>query len=191
LLSAISGGNLYREQSFLLDHLGKPIFPDWMQITEDPYIKRGLASSLYDGEGVAVHQRELISKGVLQGYLLSTYSGKRLGMPTTGNSGGPHNVIVQSTGQSFDELLDMLGTGLLVMDVIGQGVNLMTGDYSRGASGFWVENGSIQYPVEELTIASNLKQMYQGIQAVGIDRETRGGVQVGSILIDEMMIAGE
>lgn len=189
-LSAISGGSLYRKQSFLLDHLGKPIFPSFMQIEDRPFVSMGLASSPYDGEGVAVQDRKLIEAGNLQGYLLSTYSAKRLKMETTGNAGGPHNIYVNNTGQNLDALLKELGTGLFVTDVIGQGVKITTGDYSRGVTGFWVENGEIQFPVEEITVAGNLKEMFKGIQAIGTDAETRGGIEVGSILIDEMTVAG-
>ncbi len=191
LLSGISGGNLYRKQSFLVDHLGKKLFPDFMEILEDPFVLKGLASTPYDAEGVSVHRRKLIDQGVLQGYLLGTYSAKRLGMKTTGNSGGAHNIFVKSTGESLEELLKKMDSGLLVTELFGQGVNLMNGDYSRGASGFWIEGGQVQYPVEEITIAGSLPEMYQSIVAIGKDTEMRSKIQTGSILLREMVVAGE
>jgi PmbA protein len=191
LLSGISGGNLYRKQSFLVDHLGKQLFPDFMQIIEDPFIPRGLASTPYDAEGVSVHQRKLIDEGVLQGYLLGTYTARRLGMKSTGNAGGAHNILVKNTGESLEQLLKKMGTGLFITELFGQGVNLMTGDYSRGGFGFWVEGGKIQYPVEEITIAGALPQMFSSIQGIGTDTEKRSKIQVGSILLGEMMVAGE
>ncbi len=190
-LGAISGGSLYREASFLVDHLGKTIFPDWVTITEDPFVKKGLASCPYDGEGVKVSRRDLIQQGVLQGYLLDCYSARKLKMQTTGNAGGAHNIMVSHQAKTLAELLSTMNTGLLITDVMGQGVNLITGDYSRGVSGFWVENGQIQYPVEEITVAANLKDMYRGIQAIGSDVEKRGRIRCGSIFIDHMRVAGE
>jgi len=188
-LGAISGGNLYRHSSFLLDSLGKQVFPKWFTMHEDPYVKRGLASCPYDAEAVKVSARDLVLDGHVNGYLLSTYSARKLGLKSTGNSGGSHNVTVSHTNQSLDALLKMLGTGLLVTDVIGQGVNMVTGDYSRGANGLWVENGEIKHAVEEVTIAGNLNDMFGNIVAIGNDTETRGSLQTGSILIETMMVA--
>ncbi|AXK40216.1 metalloprotease PmbA [Crenobacter cavernae] len=190
-VSAASGGSLYRRSSFLVDALGKPVFSDRVTIDEDPFLLRGLGSSAFDNEGVATNARRLVGAGVLEGYFLSSYSGRKLNSSTTGNAGGPHNLIVHSTGESFDVLLAELGTGLLVTELMGQGINLVTGDYSRGASGFWVENGKIAYPVEEITIAGNLAEMYRQIVAVGDDTLNRGAKLVGSILIESMMVAGE
>lgn len=190
-VSAASGGSLYRRSSFLLDSLGKPVFSDRVTIDEDPFLLRGLGSSAFDNEGVATNARRLVGAGVLEGYFLSSYSARKLNLATTGNAGGPHNLIVHSTGESFEQLLAELGTGLLVTELMGQGINLVTGDYSRGASGFWVENGKIAYPVEEITIAGNLAEMYRQIVAVGDDTLNRGAKLVGSILIESMMVAGE
>ncbi len=191
LLSGISGSNLYRKQTFLVDHLGKKLFPDFMEILEDPFLPKGLSSTPYDAEGVAVRPRKLIDQGVLQSYLLSTYSARRLGLKSTGNAGGAHNILVKNTGESLNQLLKQMGTGLLITELFGQGVNLMNGDYSRGGFGFWVENGEVQYPVEEFTIAGNLSDMFQSIAAIGTDTETRSKIQVGSILLGKMMVAGE
>jgi len=190
-VSAVSGGHLYRKSSFLLDSLGSALFPGFMQIQERPFLPRGLASSPFDAEGVAVHDRDVIKDGVLQGYFLSSYSARKLGMSTTGNAGGNHNLIVPSTGEDFAALLHKMGSGLLVTELLGHGLNMVTGDYSRGAAGFWVENGEIAYPVEEITIAGNLKDMFRDIVALGSDLETRGSRQVGSILIGNMTVAGE
>ncbi|KZE35133.1 metalloprotease PmbA [Crenobacter luteus] len=190
-VSAASGGSLYRRSSFLLDALGQPVFSDRVTIDEDPFLLRGLGSSAFDNEGVATNARRLVDAGVLEGYFLSSYSARKLGAATTGNAGGPHNLIVHSTGESFDELLAELGTGLLVTELMGQGINLVTGDYSRGASGFWVENGQIVYPVEEITIAGNLRDMYRQVVAVGDDALNRGAKLVGSILVESMTVAGE
>ncbi|WP_047250163.1 metalloprotease PmbA [Chromobacterium subtsugae] len=191
LIAAISGGSLYRKSSFLLDSLGKPVMSKQMVIDEDPFLLRGLASSPFDNEGVATQSRRLVDDGVLQGYLLGSYSARKLGMQTTGNAGGSHNLVVHSTGESFAELLGQMGSGLLVTELLGQGVNTVTGDYSRGAAGFWVENGVIAYPVEEITIASNLRDMFLNIEAVGTDVLDRGGRRMGSVLIGGMMVAGE
>lgn len=191
MLSAISGSNLYQEASFLKDDLGNQIFPDWFQINEDPFVKGGFASRNYDSNGVATKQRQLIDSGVLNGFLLSVYSARRLGLKTTGNAGGVHNLFVQSGDYSFEQALNELGTGLYVTSVMGQGINTVNGDYSRGASGFWVENGEIQYPVSELTIASNLKDMYKNLVLVANDIDKRSKIHTGSWLIDEMMVAGE
>ncbi|POZ62704.1 metalloprotease PmbA [Chromobacterium alticapitis] len=190
LTAAISGGNLYRKSSFLLDSLGKPVMASKVTIDEDPFLLRGLASSAFDNEGVATRARRLVDGGVLQGYLLSSYSARKLGMQTTGNAGGAHNLVVHSTGESFAELLAQMGSGLLVTELLGQGVNTVTGDYSRGAAGFWVENGVIAYPVEEITIAGNLRDIFLNIEAVGSDTLDRGGRRIGSVLVGGMMVAG-
>jgi len=191
LVSAISGGNLYRKSSFLLDSLNTQIFPSFVHIHEQPHLKKALASAVYDNEGVATQAKDIIAEGILQSYLLSSYSARRLGMQTTGNSGGVHNLIVEPGHLDFSAMLKELNTGLLVTELMGQGVNPVTGDYSRGASGFWVENGEIQYPVEEITIAGNLITLYQQIVAIGNDVDRRGNIQTGSILIEQMSIAGE
>ncbi|MDF9398273.1 metalloprotease PmbA [Vibrio sp. 1180_3] len=191
LVMAISGGNLYRKSSFLLDKLGEKILPDWFNIAEKPHLLRGLASSPFDSEGVFTQDRQIITDGVLSTYLLSSYAARKMNMTPTGHAGGIHNWFVKSTGQSFEQMLKELGTGLLVTEVMGQGVNTVTGDYSRGAAGFWVENGEIKYPVSEITIAGNLKEMFNQIVAVGSDVETRSQIQTGSILLESMKIAGE
>ncbi|GLT16271.1 metalloprotease PmbA [Vibrio zhanjiangensis] len=191
LVMAISGGNLYRKSSFLLDHLGQQILPKWFNVSEKPHVLRGLASSPFDNEGVITQDREIISDGVLSTYLLTSYAARKLAMTPTGHAGGIHNWYVQSTGQDFEQMLKELGTGFLVTEVMGQGVNIVTGDYSRGAAGFWVENGQIQYPVSEVTIAGNLKTMFENIAAVGSDIETRSQIQTGSILLDSMKVAGD
>jgi PmbA protein len=187
---AISGGSLYRKTSFLLDSLGKKVFPDFVRISERPHIRGGFASSPFDDDGVVTRDREVVKAGVLQGYFLSTYSGRKLGMPTTGNAGGSHNLLVQSGKHDLKGLLRKMGRGLLVTELLGQGVNYVTGDYSRGAAGYWVENGEIAYPVEEITIAGNLRDMLLGIVDIGNDLEIRGSKQVGSILVERMTIAG-
>ncbi|EPO0036910.1 metalloprotease PmbA [Vibrio cholerae] len=191
LVMAISGGNLYRKSSFLLDHLGKTILPTWFNISERPHVMRGLASSPFDSEGVRTQDLEIITDGVLATYLLTSYAARKMNMTPTGHAGGIHNWYVKSTGQNYQQMLKELGTGLLVTEVMGQGVNVVTGDYSRGAAGFWVENGEIKYPVSEITIAGNLKQMLQQIVAVGSDIETRSQIETGSILIESMKVAGE
>lgn len=190
LFRAISGGSLYRKSSFLLDHLDKKIFPDWMQITQRPHLKKGIASRPFDAEGVTTVDREFIKDGVLKSYLLSSYSARKLGLTSTGNAGGIQNMEIATSGLSFEELLQKMGTGLLVTELIGQGVNIITGDYSRGAFGYWVENGEIQYPVEGITIAGNLKDMFSNMVAMSDDIDIRSGIRSGSILLDEMMIAG-
>ncbi|MEW5769548.1 MAG: metalloprotease PmbA [Pseudomonadota bacterium] len=190
-VSAVSGGHLYRKSSFLLDSLGQQVFPEFMQIQERPFLPRGLASSPFDSEGVAVQDRDVVKDGVVQGYFLSSYSARKLGMQSTGNAGGNHNLIVPSTGEDFAALLRRMGSGLLVTELLGHGLNMVTGDYSRGAAGFWVEDGVIAYPVEEITIAGNLKDMFRDIVAIGSDVETRGSRRVGSILIGRMTVAGE
>ncbi len=191
LVMAISGGNLYRKSSFLLDHLGQQILPSWFNVSERPHVLRGLASSPFDSEGVRTLDTEIITDGVLATYLLTSYAARKLDMNPTGHAGGIHNWFVKSTGQDFEQMLKELGTGLLVTEVMGQGVNIVTGDYSRGAAGFWVENGVIQYPVSEITIAGNLKDMFNQIVAVGSDVETRSQIQTGSILLESMKVAGE
>ncbi|WP_105900438.1 metalloprotease PmbA, partial [Haemophilus influenzae] len=183
--AAISGGSLYRKSSFLLDHLGKQVLPDWFNISERPHLLRRLASTPFDSEGVRTQDREIVEGGILQTYLVTSYSGKKLGMPSTGHAGGIHNWLVKPnlTG-GLTALLHQMGTGLLVTDVMGQGVNIVTGDYSRGASGFWVENGEIQYPVAEITIAGQLQDMLKNMVAVADDIEHRSNIQTGSILLD-------
>ena len=190
-VSAISGGHLYRKSSFLLDSLGTQVFPDFFQLQERPFLPRGLGSSPFDSEGVGLQDRDVVKDGVVQGYFLSSYSARKLGMQSTGNAGGNHNLLVPSTGEDFATLLRKMDTGLLVTELLGSGLNMVTGDYSRGAAGFWVENGVIAYPVEEITIAGNMKDMLKGIVALGSDVETRGSRQVGSILIEQMTVAGE
>lgn len=189
LVSAISGGSLYRKSSFLLDSLGKQITSPILNIEELPHLSKGLASSVFDSEGVATKSRKLLENGVLQGYVLSSYSARKLGMQTTGNAGGSHNLIVQHTNHRFSDLLKLMGTGLLVTEVLGHGLNMVTGDYSRGAAGFWVENGLIAYPVEEVTIAGNMKEMLNQIVAVGDDVFKQNSKQTGSILIEKMTVA--
>jgi len=189
-VSAVSGGSLYRKSSFLLDSLGKEIFSKNVQISDLPHIPRALASGAFDEEGVATQSRDVVKDGVVQGYFLASYSARKLGMQSTGNAGGNHNLILKDTGEDFAALLQKLGTGLLVTEMMGQGVNAVTGDYSRGAAGFWVENGAIAYPVQEITIAGNLKDMYKNIVAVGTDVSRRSSRQCGSILIAQMTLAG-
>ena len=191
LTGAISGGSLYRKSSFLLDHLGKQVLPDWFQISERPHLLKRLASTPFDSEGVRTQNLEIIQDGVLQTYLLTSYSGRKMGMQSTGHAGGIHNWLVKPnlTG-GLTALLRQMGTGLLVTDIMGQGVNIVTGDYSRGAAGFWVENGEIQYPVAEITIAGQLQDMLKNIVAVADDIEHRSNIQTGSILLDKMKISG-
>ncbi len=190
-VNAVSGGSLYRKSSFLLDSMGKPIFSPSVQLRESPFIQKGLASGAFDNEGVATHERDVIKDGIVQGYFLSSYSARKLGMQTTGNAGGSHNLILQSSDLDFKALLKKMGTGLVVTELLGQGVNMVTGDYSRGAAGYWVKNGEIQHAVEEVTIAGNLKDMFKQIVAVGNDVLVRGSVQCGSILIEKMTVAGD
>ena len=193
-VQAVSGGTLYRKSSFLLDSLGKKVFPKHIDINEDPFILRGKGSSPYDDEGVKVQARKVVDAGRVEGYFLSSYSARKLGMKTTGNAGGSHNLTLTSrltrVGDDLDAMLKKLGTGLFVIELMGQGVNYVTGDYSRGASGFWVENGQIAFPVQEITIAGNLKDMYMGIEAIGADAYNYGAKTVGSILINKMKVAG-
>ena len=190
-LGGISGGNLYRKSSFLLDSLGKQVFPDFIRIHEQPFLPKGLGSATFDGEGVALRARDIVNEGVVRSYLLSSYSARKLGMETTGNAGGVHNLTVEPGEQDLSDLLASMGSGLLVTELMGQGVNMVTGGYSRGASGFWVENGEIQFPVEEITIAGNLSDMLKNIVAVGKDIDLRGNIRTGSILVSEMTLAGE
>ncbi|PCJ32760.1 MAG: metalloprotease PmbA [Gammaproteobacteria bacterium] len=189
LIGGISGGALYRKSTFLLDHLGKKIFPDFVHIHEQPYLLKGLGSSAFDGEGVTTQTRDIIKDGVLQGYVLSSYSARKLNMATTANSGGVHNLTVDSGDLDLAALIKKMGTGILVTETMGMGVNMVTGDYSQGAAGFWVENGEIQYAIDEFTIASNLADMFLGIQAISNDVEIRGNTRTGSVLIDNMKIA--
>lgn len=190
LISAISGGNLYRKSSFLLDALNTPIFPEFVHIYEQPYLLGALGSAAYDGEGVKTQQRDLIREGILQTYVLGSYSARKLGLISTGNAGGVHNLTIDTGTQDINGLLKQMNTGLLVTELIGQGVNVVTGNYSRGAAGFWVENGEIQYPVEAITIAGNLKDMFKHIVAIGNDVDLRGNTRTGSILIENMALAG-
>jgi PmbA protein len=190
---AIRGAAQYRKASFLLDAAGKQVFPDFLQIYERPHIPKGLASNPFDDEGAATKDRDLIRDGILDGYVLGSYSARRLGLKSTGNAGGVHNLIVATPGRALDSqsFLTRMQNGLLVTELLGQGVNGVTGDYSRGASGFWVENGQIAYPVHEVTVAGNLKQMFLDIVAVGSDVDERGTIRTGSILVGEMTIAGD
>jgi PmbA protein len=193
-VQAVSGGSLYRKSSFLLDSLGKQVFPSHIQILEDPHQVGGIGSAPFDEEGVRTHKRAVVENGVVKGYFLSSYSARKLGMQTTGNAGGSHNLTMTSTqtadSDDFAAMLRKMGTGLLVTELMGQGTNYVTGDYSRGASGYWVENGVIAYPVEEITIASNMKQMFGQIAAIGADVLHRGAKITGSILIESMTVAG-
>jgi PmbA protein len=191
-VGAIRGPSQYRRASFLLDAAGQAVFPAFLDIVERPHIRRGLASSPFDGEGVATRDRDLVRAGVLQGYVLGSYSARKLKLRTTGNAGGIHNLLVHSsqTG-SFQELLARMDTGLYVTELMGQGINGVTGDYSRGASGFWVEHGQLAYPVHELTIAGNLRDMLRQVLAVGSDVDVKGAIQSGSLLVESMTIAGE
>ena len=191
LISAISGGSLYRKASFLLDALDTQIFPDFIHIYEQPHLLGALGSSVFDSEGVATQARDIVKDGILRGYVLSTYSARKLGLQTTGNAGGVHNLTITPSDLDFEAMLRQLNTGLLVTELMGQGINRVTGDYSRGASGFWVENGVIQYPVEEITIAGNLKTMFKNIVAIGNDVDYRGNIRTGSILVEQMSIAGQ
>ena len=193
LVAAVSGGNLYRRSSFLLDSVGQKILPDFVRIHEQPHLPGALGSAAFDSEGVATRDRDLVAAGVLEGYVLSSYSARKLGLETTGNAGGVHNLTVDAGPDAlgFDDLLAEMGDGLLVTELMGMGVNITTGDYSRGAAGFWVANGEIVHPVEEVTIAGNLRDMFSGLRQVGSDTELRGNVRCGSVLIEEMTIAGE
>ena len=191
LVSAVSGGALYRKASFLVDHAGRKILPDFVDIVERPRLPRGQGSASFDAEGVATRDSDLIRGGVLARYVLGSYSARKLGLQSTANAGGIHNLVVKTGNDDFTAMLKNLGTGLVVTDVMGQGVSIITGDYSRGASGFWVENGAIVHPVEEITIAANLRDMFAGIAAIGADVDPRSHILTGSILVDKMTIAGE
>ena len=191
LVGAVNGGNLYRKTSFLVDSLGKPVLAPIVHIEEKPHQRQGMASSAFDEEGVATRERVIVRDGVLEGYFLGSYSARKLGMKSTGNAGGHHNLVVRPGKLDFRGMLREMGSGLLVTELLGHGINLVTGDYSRGASGYWVEGGEIRYPVEEITIAGNLRDMFKGIVAVGGDVLVRSGRSCGSILIDNMTIAGD
>ncbi|MFC3607848.1 metalloprotease PmbA [Stutzerimonas tarimensis] len=189
-LGGISGGNLYRKASFLEGAMGEMIFPEWLTLDERPHIPRGLGSASYDGDGLATYAKPFVEQGRLVSYVLGTYSGRKLGMPSTANAGGAHNLFVTHGEDDQAALIRRMGRGLLVTELMGQGLNLVTGDYSRGAGGYWVENGEIQFPVQEVTIAGNLRDMFRQILAVGSDVETRGNLRTGSVLIEKMMVAG-
>lgn len=191
LVGMISGSSVYRKSTFLLDSLGKQILPEWLTIEEHPHLLKGLASTPFDSEGVRTQSRDIIKDGVLLNWLLTSYSARKLGLQSTGHAGGIHNWRIAGQGHSFDDLLKQMGTGLVVNEMMGSSINGMTGDYSRGASGFWVENGEIQYPVSEITIAGNLKDMWLNMVTVGNDIETRSNIQCGSVLLPEMKIAGQ
>ncbi|MCP4386675.1 MAG: metalloprotease PmbA [Gammaproteobacteria bacterium] len=188
--SAIGGSAQYRKASFLLDAVDEQVFPDFLQLREDPFIPQALASANFDAEGVTTHAGELVADGVIQHYLLDSYSARKLGLKTTGHASGVHNLMLADTGKSFDECLTAMHRGFLVTELMGHGVNTVTGDYSRGAAGFWVENGKLDHAIEEVTIAANLRDMFKGIVEIGNDVDVRGSVRCGSILIDNMMIAG-
>ncbi len=189
-ISAITGGNLYRQASFLVDHLGKKIFPEMVNVSERPYILQGMGSTAYDQEGVATQNRDIVSDGILEGYVLNSYSARKLGMVTTGNAGGIHNLEISHGDSNLQELVKKMGRGLLITELIGFGVNMVTGDYSRGVTGFWVENGEIQYPVEEITVAGNLEEMYQQFLEIGNDVDVRRNIRTGSIMLENMTIGG-
>lgn len=190
LLGAVSGGALYRKASFLLDHAGRQIFPDWFSIEERPLLRDGLRSGAFDAEGVATADSALVSHGVLQRYVLGSYSARKLGLSSTGNAGGIHNLEIAANAGDLTTMLKDMGTGLLVTELMGQGVNPVTGDYSRGAGGFWVENGQIAYPVDNVTVAGNLKDIFTAIEAVGSDVDRRSHIGIGSVLIGRMTVAG-
>ena len=189
-LSAISGGSLYRKSSFLEGTLGQKLFPEWLTIDERPHLMRALGSSAFDGDGLATYAKPFVEKGELVSYVLGTYSGRKLGMPSTANAGGVHNLFVTHGDEDQAALLRRMGRGLLVTELMGQGLNMVTGDYSRGAAGFWVENGEIQFAVQEVTIAGNMRDMFKQIIAVGNDLELRSNIRTGSVLIERMTVAG-
>jgi PmbA protein len=191
LLGAINGNALYRKASFLIDQLGKQVFPTGIRIDERPHLKGALGSAPFDSEGVATRRHDIVKAGILESYVMDSYAARRLGLQSTGNAGGVHNLFINHDSVSYEDLLRHMGTGLIVTEVMGQGVNTVTGDYSRGASGFWVENGEIQYPVEEITLASTLQSLFQGVQVIANDVDRRGNICTGSWLIDQMMVAGE
>ena len=191
LISSISGGVLYKKASFMLDRLGEKIFPEWLSIAEHPHLSGEYGSSFYDGEGVATPERRtIVEQGELTAYILGSFTSRKLGMQSTANSGGMRNVRLSQTGESFDELVKSMGTGFIVTELIGSGINLVTGDYSRGASGFWVENGEVQHAVQEVTVAGNLLDIFASIQAIGSDVDSRGNIHTGSILLEKLTIAG-
>ncbi len=190
LIGAVRGGALYRKSSFLLDHLGKKIFPDFVHIHEQPHLLKGLGSTAFDGDGVATKTRDIVTEGILESYVLDSYSARKLGMETTANAGGVHNLTIDSGKLTFAEMLTEMDRGILVTETMGMGINIVTGDYSQGAAGFWVENGEIQYAIDEFTIASNLRDMFLGIQSISNDIETRGNTRTGSVWIDTMTVAG-
>lgn len=190
-VQAVSGGSLYRKASFLLDALGQPVFAPHLSIREEPHLPRAKGSAPFDAEGVATQARDVVRDGVLQGYFLGSYSARKLGLASTGNAGGAHNLVVSHGDDDFDGMLRRMGRGLLVTEQLGQGVNLVTGDFSRGAAGYWVEDGRIVHPVEEITIAGNLKEVFRDIVAVGRDVDRRGSRHVGSILVGRMTVAGQ
>ncbi|WP_271410818.1 metalloprotease PmbA [Pseudomonas sp. Q1-7] len=189
-LGAISGGNLYRKSSFLEGALGQRLFPEWLSIDERPHIPRAMASAAFDNDGLATYAKPFVEKGELVSYILGTYSGRKLGLPSTANAGGVHNLFVSHGQEDQAALLRRMGRGLLVTELMGQGLNMVTGDYSRGAAGYWVENGEIQFPVQEVTIAGNLKDMFRQIVAIGSDLELRGNIRTGSVMIERMTVAG-
>lgn len=189
-LGAISGGNLYRKSSFLLDAMGQQIFPEWLTLDERPHLMRAMGSSSFDNDGLATYAKPFIKDGELVSYILSTYSGRKLGMPSTANAGGVHNLFVTHGDEDQAALIRKMGRGLFVTELMGSGLNMVTGDYSRGAAGFWVENGEIQFPVQEVTIAGNMRDMFKQIVAVGNDLEVRSNIRTGSVLIERMMVAG-
>jgi len=191
LLGAVSGGALYRRASFLLDSAGTQLFPDWFSIMEDPFVARGFRSSSFDAEGVATRRQDLVRDGVLSRYVLGSYSARKLGLATTANAGGVHNLRVTSNAVDCEAIMKQMGTGLLVTELMGQGVNTITGDYSRGAAGFWIEGGEIQHAVDEITIAGKLRDMFMAIEAVGADIDRRSHISIGSVLVGKMMVAGE
>jgi PmbA protein len=189
-IGAASGGAQYRRSSFLQDAAGEPVFSNFLQIQERPHVAKAMASAPFDAEGVATVDRDLVVDGVLQGYILSSYSARRLGLESTGNAGGAHNLLVPGNSGDLQSIVSSMKNGLLVHELIGQGVNSVTGDYSRGAVGFWIEKGEIAYPVHEITIAGNLRDLYKNISAIGNDQDLRGGIRCGSLLVDQMAIAG-
>jgi PmbA protein len=189
-LGAISGGNLYRKSSFLEGTMGQRLFPEWLTLDERPHLRGGMASAAFDGDGLATYAKPFVENGHLVSYVLGTYSGRKLGLPSTANSGGVHNLFVTHGVEDQDALIRRMGRGLLVTELMGSGLNMVTGDYSRGAAGFWVENGEIQFPVQEITIAGNMKDMFQQIVAIGSDLETRSNIHTGSVLIEKMTVAG-
>lgn len=189
-LGAVSGGNLYRKSSFLEGAIGQRLFPEWMTIDERPHLVGAMGSSAFDGDGLATYAKPFVENGDLVSYILSTYSGRKLGLPSTANAGGVHNLFVSHGTEDQAALIRRMGRGLLVTELMGSGLNMVTGDYSRGAAGFWVENGEIQFPVQEVTIAGNMRDMFKQIVAVGSDLEMRSNIRTGSVLIEKMMVAG-